>query len=261
MTLQLLVSAMCADVRQLAERMNISSDAILINQTDFFGYEEFQRNENNIKCYHMKERGVGLSRNHALLRADHDISLFSDADIVYEPDYQEKVLQEFANNKEADIILFNVGVCEERRTYHITDRGRVRQYNCGRYPCYSIAARTSRLHAVGVTFSLLFGGGAPYSAGEDSLFLRECLSKGLKIFRVPVTIGREEAEGKSTWFSGYHKKFFVDRGVLYHFLYGKLAKPLAIRFLVAHRGLMCQEIKVKDAYRYMCDGIREAKEL
>ena len=261
MTLQLLVSAMHTDVEKLADRMRIASDAIIINQTDSFGYRELIRDGFDIRCYDMNERGVGLSRNNALLRADHDISLFSDGDIIYAEGYRELVLREFEKNPRADMILFNMDVCEERRTYHITDYGRVHQYNCGRYPTYSFAVRTEKLHAAGITFSLLFGGGARYSNGEDSLFLRECLSKGFRVYRAPVTIGREEADGKSTWFSGYHKKFFFDRGVLYHFLYGGLAKPLAVRFLLAHQDMMCREIPVKQAYRYMCDGIKEAKEL
>ena len=261
MTLQLLISAMHADAKALARQMQIHSDAIIINQTDRFGYEEFTENGYNIKCYSFKEKGVGLSRNNALMRADHDISVFSDGDIIYEEGYETLILEAFEKHPEADMLLFNIEVCEERRTYHISEYGRVRQYNCGRYPTYSFAVRTKKLQKAGVTFSLLFGGGACYSNGEDSLFLRECLSKGLKVYRVPVTIGREEANGKSTWFSGYHEKFFHDRGVLYHFLYGRLAKPLALRFLFAHKAQMCQEIPVRRAYRLMCGGIREAKGL
>lgn len=260
MTLQLLISAMHADPAALVRRMRIDSDAILIDQTDRFAYEELPCGDYCIKCYHMNERGVGLSRNNALLRADGDLCLFSDEDIVYEDGYRERVLAAFAQYPQADLLLFNIDVCPERRTYHIERFGRVHQYNCGRYPTYSIAARTGRLHAAGVTFSLLFGGGARYSNGEDSLFLRDCLARGLRIYRIPVTLGREEAEGRSTWFSGYHEKFFRDRGVLYHFLYGPLARPLAWRFLLAHRGQMCREIPVRQAYRLMCGGIREAKE-
>lgn len=145
MTLQLLVSAMNVSAKELAEKMRICSDALIINQTDHFDYEEFLRQDKyNIKCYSFEERGVGLSRNNALLRADHDISLFADADIVYAEGYEEKVLKEFEKNPDADMILFNVDVCEERRTYHIEDYGRVKQHNCGRYPAYSIAVRTKR---------------------------------------------------------------------------------------------------------------------
>ena len=114
------------------------------------------------------------------------------------------------------------------------------------------------MHRKNLSFSLLFGGGARYSNGEDSLFIRDCIKKGMKVYKTPVTIGREQ-ERESTWFSGYHKKFFFDRGVLYVHLYGRLAKPMALQFLLRHRAVMCQEIPMKKAFGIMCDGIREAE--
>lgn len=258
MTLQLLVSAVNAEPKELVRNMKIASDAIVINQTDRFAYEEIRQDGFLIRCYSFAERGVGLSRNNALLRADHTVSLFADEDIVYREGYQNLVLSEFEKHPEADMLLFNVEVSEKRRTYHITEYGRVRLYNSGRYPTYSFAVRTQKLHAANITFSLLFGGGARYSNGEDSLFLRDCLRKGLRVYRVPETIG-SETERESTWFQGYHEKFFFDRGVLYHHLYGKMAKPFAFRFLWKHKDVMCREIPVKNAFRLMVRGIAEGK--
>lgn len=82
--------------------------------------------------------------------------------------------------------------------------------------------------------------------------------KGYKVYTAPVTIGREEA-GDSTWFHGYNEKFFHDRGVLYHYLYGRLAGPLALRFLYAHKETLCSEVTIKQAKQWMRDGIREAR--
>lgn len=137
--LQLLISAVNQNPVRLVEKMNLHSDAILINQCDHFGYEEIRRGDCLIRAYSLQEKGVGLSRNNALLRADGDICLFADEDIVYTDDYPEKVLGEFAAHPEADMLLFNVEVCQARRTYHIDAYGRVRLYNCGRYPAYSFA--------------------------------------------------------------------------------------------------------------------------
>lgn len=257
MTLQLLVSAVHQDPRKLAEKMNIGSDAIIVNQCDANAYDEWEYKGHRIKAYSFAEKGVGLSRNNALLRADHDISLFADEDIVYTDDYEKQVLQAFETHPEADMLLFNMDVAPDRRTYQIEQFGRVKQYNCGRYPTYSFAIRTEKMHEKNITFSLLFGGGAKYSNGEDSLFIKECITKRLKVFRVPVTIGREVPR-PSTWFSGYHEKFFFDRGVLYHHLYGFLAKPLAVRFLLKHKEQICVEIPPKKAYRIMLEGIQEA---
>lgn len=258
MKVQVLVAAMQVRPEELAEKMNLSSDAIIINQCDRVGEEAFYHAGHEIVCYHYAERGVGKSRNHAIDKADRDICLFSDEDIVYEEAYEDKIVKEFEKNPKADMIVFNIEVEENRKTYHITKRKRVRFYNCGRYGAVSFAIRTDKLRESGVRFSTLFGGGAKYSAGEDSLFIKEFMNRGYRVYTAPVTIGREEA-GESTWFSGYHEKFFFDRGVLYHFLYGFLAYPMALRFLLAHKKKMCTRLTLKQALKQMKMGILEGK--
>ena len=259
MTLQLLVAAMNREPRGLAEEMGIDSDAIIVSQGGQYAYEELKWKEHRIRYYSMAERGVGLSRNHSLLRAEAEISLFADEDIVYEPDYVRKVLEAIEEHPGADLLFFNVQAMPGRETYCNREFGRVRWYNSGRYPTYSLAVRTRRIHQKNITFSLLFGGGARYSAGEDSLFIRDCLKAGLKAYKVPVSIGHER-ERESTWFTGYNDKFFYDRGVLYHYLYGPAARPMALRFLFAHREEMCREIPWRKAYGIMCRGIARAED-
>lgn len=258
MTLQLLVAAVNREARGLAEEMHIDSDAIIVSQGERYAYEELRWKGHDIRCFYMAERGVGLSRNQSLLRASADISLFADEDIIYETDYAQKVLRAFEEHPQADLLFFNVQAMPGRETYHNEDFGKVHWYNCGRYPTYSLAVRTRRIHQKNISFSLLFGGGAKYSNGEDSLFIRDCLKAGLKAYKVPVTIGHER-ERESTWFTGYNEKFFYDRGVLYHYLYGHLAHLMALRFLLAHKGTVCGEISWQKAYEIMCQGIKEAE--
>ena len=262
MKVQVLVAAMNKNPVELAEKMNLSSDAIIINQCNSVpvtGFEVFSHKNREIKCYHFQEKGVGLSRNNAFMRADRDICLFSDEDIVYEDDYEARILEEFEKNPKAHMIVFQIEVEEERRTYEINKRKRVHFYNAGRYGAVSFAIRTDSLKKSGVSFSLLFGGGAKYSNGEDSLFIKEFMAKGYRVYTAPVKIGREEAVD-SSWFSGYHDKFFIDRGVLYHSLYGYGAKLMALRFLIAHKNKMCVNHTVLQAYELMCKGIRIGKE-
>lgn len=262
MKVEVLASVMNTTLPETVEHMNLQSDAVIINQCDRMASEEMQISSRNgeyrIRFLSFPDRGIGRSRNEAILRAEGDICLFSDADIVYEDDYEEAILAEFERNPEADMIIFNITVEEERRTYHITERKRVRWYNCGRYGAVSFAIRRDRLLESGITFSLLFGGGAKYSNGEDSLFLTEFIKKGYRVYTAPVTIGREEA-GESSWFRGYNEKFFHDRGVLYHYLYGRLAWILALRFLYAHKSTLCADVPLKQAKCWMREGIREAK--
>lgn len=255
MRIQVLASVMGQNLNEIASRMQLESDAVIINQCDRLGYEEMEYKGHRLRFYSFPHRGVGRSRNEAILRADGDICLFSDQDIVYEPGYGAVVAEEFRRNPRADMILFNVTVEESRRTYHITGRKRVRWYNCGRYGAVSFAIRRESLLRFGVTFSLLFGGGARYGSGEDSLFLSDLMKKGCKVYTAPVVIGREEA-GASTWFEGYNEKFFFDKGVLYRFLYGRMAGIMALRFVLAHRGKLCAEMGWRQCYRLMRKGQR-----
>ena len=106
MGLQVLVAAVGENPATLAGRMNLESDAIIVNQTDRYAYQEYKylcpNGAKKIQCYNLAERGVGLSRNHALLRATGDFLLFADEDIVYDSGYEQKVLEQFAQHPEAD---------------------------------------------------------------------------------------------------------------------------------------------------------------
>lgn len=253
MKVEVLASVMEEDFSAVVRRMRLESDALIINQCDRLGYEELEEQGRRLRFCSFPERGVGRSRNEAILRAEGDICLFSDADIVYEPGYADAIAEEFVCRPDADMILFNVIVDEARRTYHITERKRVHWYNCGRYGAVSFAVRRESLLESGVTFSLLFGGGARYGSGEDSLFLKEFMDKGYSVYTAPVTIARETA-GASTWFQGYDEKFFSDKGVLYRALYGRAACVMALRFLLVHREKFCGEVTVKQAYQWMRTG-------
>ena len=258
MRVQVLASVMEQNLEEIAERMQLDSDAVIVNQCGRLDYRELKYRGHLIQFYSFPERGVGRSRNEAIMRADGDICLFSDQDIVYLPSYAASIVKEFENNPDADMILFNITIDESRRTYHISSRRRVHWYNCGRYGAVSFAVRRSSLLKSGVMFSLLFGGGAEYTNGEDSLFLVEFMKKGFKVYTSPVTIGREEA-GESTWFVGYNEKFFYDRGVLYRYLYGRLDWMIALRFLLVHRKTLCAESGLWQCYRWMLQGIKSVK--
>ncbi|MBR1771963.1 MAG: glycosyltransferase family 2 protein [Lachnospiraceae bacterium] len=260
MSVEVLASVMNQDMHALAERMQLDSDAVIINQCDHLASAEMDYKGHRIRFFSFPERGIGRSRNEAIDRADGDICLFSDEDIVYEAGYARAIAKEFADNPRADMILFNIAVEEERRTYQITERKRVHWYNCGRYGAVSFAIRRRALAESGVRFSLLFGGGARFSNGEDSLFLKEFMDKGYRVYTAPVQIGRETG-GASSWFAGYNQKFFYDRGVLYHFLYGVMAFPFALRFLLAHRKRVCAKVHVGQAAAWMRAGIREGRKV
>ena len=271
--IQILISAVNKDALALPETMNLESDAIIVDQIigdeyrskiDFRGNCEnnIEFRGHNIKILLRDEKGVGLSRNTALENSDPEAEIiqFGDDDIVYDDGYAQKIADEFDRHPEADMLLFNVKAQAGRETYWNTDFSRVKWYNYGRYPAYAICARRQRLIESGVRYSLLFGGGAPYMNGEDSLFLHDCLKAGMAIHRTDVVIGHE-TPGESTWFKGYGEKFFFDRGVLYHFLYGRLAHLWGARYLIKNRKEMCSELGLFKCISLLYKGIRHGNSL
>ena len=266
--LQILVSAVNKDPMKLPEVMGLETEAVIVNQLIGEGAPEgiepgdvaFEIGEYPAVALNRREKGVGRSRNTALEASTGEIIQFGDDDIVYEPGYSKRVLAEFDRHPEADMILFNVDQQPGRETYKNTDFRQVSWYNYGRYPAYAICARRQKLMESGARYSLLFGGGAPYMNGEDSLFLHDCLKAGLQIYRTDVKIGKE-TPGESTWFKGYTDKFFFDRGVLYHFLYGNMAALWGFRFLFKNRKEMCGEKGLPACYKLLCKGIRHGRTL
>lgn len=260
MTFQLLISSLNSDAENLIKTMNVKSDAIVINQCDRDGEEELCIEGNKIKVISRNERGVGRSRNLAIDNSTADIILFSDEDIIYKDGYEEAVLEAFETKKDASVLTFNFDVDERRRTYYNTDSHQITWKNYGRYPAYAIAVRRKDILDKGIKYSELFGGGAKYSNGEDSLFLHDCLKKGLVMYSETALLGMETYR-ESTWFKGYSDKFFFDRGVLYHFLYGKVAALFGLRFLVKNKSVMLKDISLMKAFSLLRKGIKEGKTL
>lgn len=264
--LQILVSSVNKIPDNLPKTMNLESDVVLVNQLIGdaapsgieAGEKTFEYNGHSVLVLNRKEKGVGLSRNTALEHSDHEIIQFGDDDIVYDPGYAARILAEFDAHPEADILLFNVKAQEGRETYWNEDFSRVSWYNYGRYPAYAICARRKKLIDSGVRYSLLFGGGAVYMNGEDTLFLHDCLKAGLSLYRTTVVLGKEKA-GESSWFKGFTDKFFFDRGVLYHCIYGKMAPVWGFRYLFKNRKEYCAEKGLIKSYLILCDGIRHGR--
>ena len=94
MKVEVLASVMNQSLDKIAEEMALDSEAVIINQCGQLGYQEELYRGNRIRFYSFPERGVGRSRNEAILRAEGDICLFSDEDIVYEQGYAQAILED-----------------------------------------------------------------------------------------------------------------------------------------------------------------------
>lgn len=212
--LEVLVATMHqTDFSKIVE-MNIDSDAFFANQSEVYAYDETYMNGHQMRMLTTPERGVGKNRNKALLYAEGDILLFSDDDMVYNDGYAEEILKAYQEIPDADVIIFG---CDLEKEGMIIGRvanetKRLRIHNAMKYGTSCVSVRRERLEKANIWFSVLFGGGCEFSAGEDSLFLMDCFKKKLRIYSHQYVLGRSKCD-VSTWFSGYHEKYFHDKGV------------------------------------------------
>lgn len=234
MTLEVLVSTMNKELNQTIKEMNIQSDAIIINQCDKWLYEEIEKDKNTIRFISCNERGVGLSRNNALMRSKGDIVLFADEDEIFEENYEKIILEEFQKHIDADLIFFNVDSLNSNRPIQkIKKEKKLHLYDVMKFGTVRIAAKREKIIENNIFFSLLFGGGAKYGSGEDSLFIKNCFDKKLKAYSSTKLIAKVKQD-ESTWFKGYNEKYFIDKGVLYRKIYGKWTIPMCIQTVIRH---------------------------
>lgn len=250
--IQVLISVMHQQDHQILRKMNINSDVIVVNQCDRNEIEEFEYKNHNIKFLSFSERGVGLSRNNALMRADAEFCIFADCDVVYNDGYEQKIIKAFDENPKADVLMFGF----ENNSNKKAKKKKINFFNSLKYGAVNIVIRLKSIREKNINFSLLFGGGAKYSAGEDSLFIFNCLQSGLNIYHSGVTIGAivDDEAVPSTWFKGYTEKYFYDKGVLYGALSKSFRHLLCLQFALRRNKMFKKDMDPKKALKLMING-------
>ncbi|MBO5702765.1 MAG: glycosyltransferase [Clostridia bacterium] len=258
--MQVLVATMHQNDVSLAEKMNIRCSAVIANQADRDEIINCETEFGNIKMVTTATRGVGLNRNIALMAADAEVLLFSDDDVVYNDAMPENVTAAFESLPQADVIIFGMDIVKngkitERR--HLK-RGRLRVWNAMRFGTYTVAVRRSAIVKGNITFNQCFGGGCPFSAGEDSLFLKACFDAGLRVYSYDYVLGTC-CKDESSWFVGYNEKYFYDKGVLVRNLFPRSAYLFAMYFGVRFKRKT--DLGVIKRLKYIYSGVRKGKKM
>ena len=261
MKVEVLASTMNQTDHSIVRKMNIQTDAIIVNQCKVNRLETLELGGKVIRFLSFSERGVGLSRNNALMRASADICMIADDDLVYVDNYEEVVLEAFNNNPQADVILFGVTIHDSKgqRTRRLSSK-RVGWHNFMKYGAVRVAFKRRVIQKKNIFFSLLFGGGSKYGSGEDTIFLLECLKKGVKIYSNPTKIA-DVYNYSSTWFRGYNEKFFKDKGALFAALSDKMYYLLILQFAIRRKKIYDGDISIRKAIAHMIEGAKQYKRM
>lgn len=246
-------------ISDLIKRMNIQTSFLVGNQTDRDGVEDIEIERIKGRVYSSKERGVGKNRNKILSNATASICIFADDDMVFKDGY-EKIVQHFFDEfPNVDIIIFNldemdsIGYIGERKNKKVI---KVNCFNYMNYGAARIAFRRKVLSYNGIMFNLNFGGGTKHQCGEDTLFLHDCLKKKLKIVAVPYSIALLTDVRKSTWFEGYTRKYFFDKGVFLAINTPKMAKIIGVALVLKHKKYLENGLTYKDIFKEIDNGIK-----
>lgn len=259
MKIEVLAATMNQTDHSLINKMNIQTDAIIANQCEENSFEKINHNGNDIKFYSFAERGVGLNRNNALMRSEADICVLADDDMVFIDNYEEKIRNLFDENPNADVIILNLHDKKKKR-YTIKEKYKVRYNNFMRFGAARIVFRRNSITKNSIFFNLHFGGGTQFSAGEDALFLAECLKKKLNIIAVPEFIAELSNERDSTWFDGFTDKYFIDKGVLYAAISKRLAWFLALQYVLRRR-YQYEGKSAINVWKLMSQGIKQFRNM
>lgn len=259
---QVLVACMHQIDDALYREMNLHSDCVLANQCDEHSYQEYTQPDGSVvKLVSSQDRGVGKNRNKALQYASGEYVLFADEDMIYEDNYVQLVLDAFEKCPQADMIIYKLKYLNKLTLDKVETMKfkRLHLWDAMRYGTARVAMRKSAIDKACLSFSTLYGGGAKYSSGEDSLFIRDALRKKLKIYAAPVTIAKVKQES-SSWFTGFHDKYFIDKGVLIANAFPVLKYLLVYYFAFRLRNAS-KDHGFGDICRLMRQGYREFKNI
>lgn len=220
----------------LSSKMKIETDLLIANQCQEYKYEEANLNGCKVRMISTATRGVGVNRNFGLLLAQGEILLLADDDIEYHKGYGEKIEKAFKELPKADVIIFRMQFIKNGKVYEI-DQHKTRKlhiWNGLSFGTYQIAIKKKVLLRENINFTQLFGGGAKYSSGEDSLFLIDCFKKKLNIYSHDSLLG-DNIRDSSTWFKGFTNKFFYDRGAFAEAAFPHISYLIIFYYLFAYR--------------------------
>lgn len=231
MRIEVLISAMNVEDINFYKKFNLTTDALIINQTDHNSYEEVSCGHFRVRMISTDTRGLGRSRNLAILNSTADICVFCDDDEVFEDEKVHFRIFLKARSYFFFIIIFKTIIYQDgKEIVKVKKDSDVKIYNALKYGSVHFAFKRERVLEKNILLSTYFGAGTGNGSGEDSIFLKDCLQKGLRLRTSTKLIAKIYNDG-STWFEGFDEKFFYDKGKLSKALFPHLYRLYIERFV------------------------------
>lgn len=192
------------DLEILVSTMNRNNLDFLIPMFPFCHFSEFsiliinQTVENkllvsdfpSVRVINSFEKGLSKSRNLGLKNAKRKIVLLTDDDVVYEHDFEEKIVNSFNKYPKATAITF----CIEKdkgnlfKKYPTKDKKLTTKLDIFQFMSVEIALNNTMIQGLNSTFDEDFGLGSRFSLNEENIFMFDLLKQKQSLFFVPKVI-------------------------------------------------------------------------
>lgn len=186
-----------SDIEILIATMNRTNFDFLKAMFLFSDFRHFklviinQTSENNlllsdneqIKVYNQLEYGLSKSRNLALQKASEALVVFTDDDVVFQQNFEIKLLQAFNLHLLHDGFRFKFltgnGYLAKKYPKHFEDK--LTNLEILNTASVELAFKRVSLQKAKLQFDINFGLGAAFPMGEEAIFVSDAIKKGLKI--------------------------------------------------------------------------------
>ncbi|KAB0582701.1 glycosyltransferase, family 2 [Campylobacter sputorum subsp. sputorum] len=247
------------DYKELVKRMNLQTDCIIINQTNYDKKEKYKFDDFNIKIISVNKKGLSKSRNLGFeYIKDSDIVYFADDNFVFCDNYKQKIVNAYTKFKYLDGICFSV----KRGNLLKKLNGKLNYLNSFKIFTPQITFKTNFLMNNNIKFDERFGSGSRFGSGEENILLFECLDKKANIYGSDEVLGIKTDFRPSTWFNGYNRDFLFNRGAIFTRMSKKYSFLLILQFSIRKYKLYSKEnIGFFEALKHMLKGRKYFLEL
>lgn len=204
----------------------------------------------------MDRLGLSANRNNCLRNATGDILMILDDDVRLKPEYIGKV-RDFFRSGDVDVACSKILTMPdepEYKNYSLEQHRLNRISQLKAVSSIEIALRLQPVRDKDIWFDERFGLGASFGSGEELLFLRDCLKKGLNIRYFPEYTVEHPYQSSTKSQSPYSDERLYVTGAQAYAMYGNMAYIRNLFAVLKRFGVLKKEhvspgnfLKVKNA--------------
>ena len=191
--IEILIATMNQSNFDFLEAMFLFSDytefnILIVNQTS--EKKLLYSDNEQIKVFNVFEKGLSKSRNLALYNATKSLVVFTDDDVVFQQDFETKVLDAFNNYPNHDGFRFRYinQLGNFVKKYPKKYQPNLSKFEILNTSSVELVFKRERLKNFNMQFDENFGLGATFLMGEEAIFVADGIKNGLKIGFVPQTL-------------------------------------------------------------------------